>query len=158
MRTIIYDLEDTSYLDFNDNDVLLSDVDKACIGCFSCWVRNPFHCIHKDKISNNGECLLKCDELIIISRFTYGSYSSDVKRILERSLSYVEPFFTLRNREIHHRTRTDKKLDFKIYFYGTGISDEDKKVATRLAKANMNNLNTNDVKVYFYDDYKEIRI
>lgn len=158
MRTIIYDLEDTSYLKFKDNDVLLNDINKSCIGCFSCWVRTPLHCIHKDKISNNGENLLKCDDLIIISKFTYGSYSSSIKKILERSISYVEPFFTLRNGEIHHKTRTNKKLNFSIYFYGPNISDEYKIVATKLVNANMNNLNTNKPNIYFYNDYKEIKI
>lgn len=158
MRTIIYDLEDDSYLKFKDNDILVNDCSKACIGCFSCWVRKPLSCIYNDKITNNGENLLKCDELIIISRFTYGTYSSTVKRIIERSISYVEPFFTLRNGEIHHKTRTNKKIDFKVYFYGNNISDKDKETANKFVKANMNNLNTNDAIVYFYNDYKEIEI
>lgn len=158
MRTIIYDLEDTSYLKFKDNDFLINDVNKSCIGCFSCWVRTPLRCIHKDRISNNGENLLKCDDLIIISKFTYGSYSSSIKKILERSISYVEPFFTLRNGEIHHKMRTNKKLNFSIYFYGPNISNEDKIVATKLVNANMNNLNTNKPNIYFYNDYKEIKI
>ena len=77
---------------------------------------------------------------------------------LERSISYVEPFFTIRNNEIHHRTRTNKKLNFKIYFYGNNITEKDKEVAKVFCEANMNNLNTNYPEVYFYDDYKEIVI
>ena len=158
MRTIIHDLEDTSFLNLNDDDVLVSDADKNCIGCFSCWVKTPFNCIHKDKISNNGETILNSDDLIVISRCTYGSYSSKVKRIIERSISYVELFFTIRNNEIHHRSRTNKKLNFKIYFYGDNITERDKEVAKVFCEANMNNLNTNYPEVYFYDDYEEIVI
>ena len=158
MRTTIHDLEDTSFLNLNDDDVLVSDAEKNCIGCFSCWVKTPFNCIHKDKISNNGETILNSDDLIVISRCTYGSYSSKVKRIIERSISYVEPFFTIRNNEIHHRSRTNKKLNFKIYFYGDNITERDKEVAKVFCEANMNNLNTNYPEVYFYDDYEEIVI
>lgn len=155
MRTIIYDLEDTSYFNLNDNDILINDECKHCIGCFSCWTKTPFDCIHKDKISNNGRELLNSDELIIISKYTYGTYSSKIKKILERSISYVEPFFTLRNNEIHHKTRTNKKLNFKVYFYGNNINKE---LVTKYINANMYNLNTNKPEIYFYNDYKEIKL
>ena len=118
MRTIIHDLKDTSFLNLNSEDLLVSDVNKSCIGCFNCWVKTPFCCIHNDKITNIGKLILDSDELIIISKCVDGSYSSKVKRIIERSISYVEPFFTIRNKEIHHLSRLSKKLNFKIYFYG----------------------------------------
>ena len=124
----------------NDTDVLVSDAEKSCIGCFSCWVRKPLECVHKDNITYNGKKILESDELIIISKFTYGTYSSKVKKIIERSISFVEPFFTIRNGEIHHKVRIDKKI------------------ATRFVEANMNNLNTNYPEIYFYNDYKEINI
>ena len=114
MRTIIHDLEDTSFLKLNDTDVLVSDAEKSCIGCFSCWVRKPLECVHKDNITYNGKKILESDELIIISKFTYGTYSSKVKKIIERSISFVEPFFTIRNGEIHHKVRIDKKINFKV--------------------------------------------
>lgn len=158
MRTIIHDLEDTSFLNLNENDILVNEADKNCIGCFSCWVRKPFECIHKDKIVNNGKTILESDDLIIISRFTYGTYSSKIKRIIERSISFVEPFFTIRNGEIHHKVRTNKKINFKVYFYGEYITEEDKNITTKFVEANMNNLNTNYPKIYFYNNYKEISI
>ena len=158
MRTIIHDLEDTSFLNLNENDILVNEADKNCIGCFSCWVRKPFECIHKDKIVNNGKTILESDDLIIISRFTYGTYSSKIKRIIERSISFVEPFFTIRNGEIHHKVRTNKKINFKVYFYGEYITEEDKNIATKFVEANMNNLNTNYPEIYFYNNCKEISI
>lgn len=158
MRTIIHDLEDTSFLNLNENDILVNEADKNCIGCFSCWVRKPFECIHKDKIVNNGKIILESDDLIIISRFTYGTYNSKIKRIIERSISFVEPFFTIRNGEIHHKVRTNKKINFKVYFYGEYITEEDKNIATKFVEANMNNLNTNYPEIYFYNNYKEISI
>lgn len=158
MRTIIHDLKDTSFFNLNSEDLLVSDVNKSCIGCFNCWVKTPFCCIHNDKITNIGKLILDSDELIIISKCVDGSYSSKVKRIIERSISYVEPFFTIRNKEIHHLTRLSKKLNFKIYFYGDNITSDDKKVAEMLAKANMKNLNTTDPIISFLNSYKEISL
>lgn len=158
MRTIIHDLKDTSFLNLNSEDLLVSDVNKSCIGCFNCWVKTPFCCIHNDKITNIGKLILDSDQLIIISKCVDGSYSSKVKRIIERSISYVEPFFTIRNKEIHHLSRLSKKLNFKIYFYGDNITSDDKKVAEMLAKANMKNLNTTDPIISFLNSYKEISL
>lgn len=158
MRTIIHDLEDTSYLKVNNNDILVSNSNKSCIGCFSCWVKTPLNCIFKDKISTNGKNILDSDELIIISKCINGCYSSKTKNILERSISYVEPFFTIRNNEIHHKTRTNKKLNFKVYFYNKDITDNDKEISKILLEANIKNLNTNYPEIYFYNDYKEITL
>lgn len=158
MRIIIHDLEDISYLNIYKNDKIVSDIKNNCIGCFSCWVKTPLNCIYKDKATNNGKTILESDELIIISKLTYGTYSSKVKKIMERSISLVEPFFTIRNGEIHHRTRTNKKPKFKVYFYGNNITKKDKIIAKKYINANMNNLNTNYPQIFFYNNYKEIII
>ncbi len=152
MRTIIHDIEN---LKLSSYDVLVSGDCNNCVGCFNCWVKHPFECIFKDKIKNNGRNLYECDELIIISKCVYGCYSSSVKRILERSISYVKPFFTLRDGEVHHDVRSDKKIDFKIYFYGD-VTESDKEIAYALANANQKNLNTKRPEVMFFKTKEEI--
>ncbi|MGM9881438.1 MAG: flavodoxin family protein [Bacilli bacterium] len=159
MRTIIHDLENNDFLELNKDDVAICNKSNGnCMGCFNCWVRTPFECTIKDSIKNNGKTILDSDELIIISKCINGSYSYKVKAILERSISYVEPFFTIRNNEIHHKARTDKKLNFKVFFYGDDISDIDKKTVTKLVLANQKNLNTKDPEIYFINNIKEIKI
>lgn len=158
MRTIIHDLNDTSHLKLNGDDVLINEVKNNCVGCFSCWVKHPLNCIFNDKIRNNGKRILESDELIIISKCINGSYSSEVKRILERSISYVLPFFTIRNNRIHHKVRIKKKLKFKVYFYGNDITEFDEYVAIRFVNANSDNLNTVEPKIYFYKYYGDINI
>ena len=158
MRTIIHDLKDTSYLKLNNDDVLVNEVKNNCIGCFSCWVKHPLNCIFNDEIKNNGKNILNSDELIIISKCINGCYSSLVKRILERSISYVLPFFTIRNSRIHHKVRTNKKLKLKVYFYGDDITELDRYVAIRFVNANSDNLNTDEPKIYFYKYYGDINI
>lgn len=152
MRTIIHDLEN---LKTSSNDIVIGGKCNNCVGCFKCWVKHPFKCIFNDSVKNNGENLFNSDELIIISKCVYGCYSSTVKRIFERSISYVKPFFTLREGEIHHAVRSDKKIDLKIYFYGN-VKDEDKEIARSLANANMKNLNTKRPEVLFFNTKEEI--
>lgn len=159
MRTIIHDLNEfeISKLKFNEDDKIISSLEcsKNCIGCFSCWIRHPKKCVLKDEYNNISEYLKYSSELIIISKSRYGCYSSNTKRVLERCIGYVLPYFTIRNNEIHHESRYDKKLKFRTYFYGD-ISDEDKKSLEKLVKANCINLNGSSYEINYINDIKEI--
>lgn len=81
-----------------------------------------------------------------------------LKRLLKEAYHLLNLSLLLEIGEIHHKVRIDKKINFKVYFYGENITEEDKKIATRFVEANMNNLNTNYPEIYFYNDYKEINI
>ena len=155
MKTIIHDLEflDKELFDISDNDVVInaSECKNSCIGCFSCWVKHPKVCIYKDKYSNITEALKNSDELILISKNRFGCYSKSVKRVLERCIGYVLPYFTIRDKHIHHASRYDKKLKLTTYFYGD-ITDNDYKCLDSLVKANSINLNANSYEVKRLED------
>lgn len=159
MRTIIHDLndKDVNKIKFKKDDKIISAVncDKGCIGCFSCWIKNPKKCAFKDNYSNIVESLKLSNELIIISKCRYGCYSNQTKRVLERCIGYVLPYFTIREGKIHHESRYDKKLHFKTYFYGD-INDLDKKTLRDLVKANSINLNAKSFEVNYVSKIKEL--
>lgn len=159
MRTIIHDLneKDLKKIKFKKDDKIISSLSctRNCIGCFSCWIKHPKRCALKDEFSNIVEFLKDSDELIIISECRYGCYSAPVKRVFERCIGYVLPYFTIRNNEIHHESRYDKKIKLSTYFYGY-ISDEDKKCIGKLVKANSINLNASEYKVKCVQKLKEI--
>lgn len=159
MRTIIHDLKEKEIkkLKFNKDDKIISSLDcsKNCIGCFSCWVKHPKKCTIRDEYSNIVESIKCSDELILISKCRYGCYSSSTKKVLERCIGYVLPYFTIRNKEIHHKSRYDKKLKLYTYFYGN-IEEEDKKSVDKLVKANSINLNAIDYEVNYVDNLKEL--
>lgn len=159
MRTIIHDLnkKDLRRLNISKNDKVLDarNCKNSCIGCFSCWIKHPKRCIYKDNYSNITEYLKDSDELILISKSRYGCYSSEVKRVLERCIGYVLPYFTIRNNEIHHEKRYENKLKLKAYFYGS-IKEEEKKNLKKLVKANSINLNAKDYSVHYLKDIKEM--
>lgn len=158
MKTIITDLEklDKSKFNIGSNDFIINTKEcrNSCIGCFSCWIKHPTHCIYKDNYSNMTEKLKQSDELIIISKSRYGCYSECVKRVLERCIGYVLPYFTIRNKMIHHASRYKKRIKFKAYFYGN-INDNDRFCLYDLVKANSINLNAEyfDIKYIDGEDY-----
>ena len=150
MKTIIHDLEvlDKDLFNIKDDDVVIkaNECSNSCIGCFSCWVKHPKVCIYKDEYSNITDSLKYSDELILISKNRFGCYSESVKRVLERCIGYVLPYFTIRDKHIHHASRYDKKLKLITYFYGD-ITNQDLECLDSLVKANSINLNASSYEV-----------
>ena len=159
MKTIIHDLneKEISKLRFNKDDKLISSLNckSNCIGCFSCWIKHPKKCALNDEFSNIVESIKDSDELILISESRYGCYSAETKRILERCIGYVLPYFTIRNNEIHHESRYDKKIKLSTYFYGN-ITEDDKICLEKLVKANAINLNANKYEINCVNNQKEL--
>ena len=102
---------------------------KKCMGCFSCWLKTPGRCVIPDEYQRMGELAAKAEELTIISKCSFGSYSSFVKNVLDRSISYVLPFFEIREGEMHHRKRYDNQFLMRVIFYGSDITEEEKETA-----------------------------
>ena len=152
MKIIIHDLEELklegNYKIINERNI------KNCIGCFNCWTKTPMKCIHNDICQNVGKDISNCEELIIISKCIYGSYSSKVKKVLERCISFVYPFFEIRNGEIHHKLRNNH-LKLTVYFYGD-ISHEDKTLAIKLVNSNCKNFGIDNSNLKFYKKVEEI--
>ena len=155
MKTIIHDLEflDKKLFDISDNDIIINanNCKNSCIGCFSCWINHPKVCIYKDSYSNITEALKNSDELILISKNRFGCYSENVKRVLERCIGYVLPYFTIRDKHIHHASRYNKKLKLTTYFYGD-ITNQDFKCLDKLVKANNINLNASSYEIKRLED------
>lgn len=158
LRIIISDTPTVLYEPSNEQIVLDSTVNPHhCIGCFGCWVKTPGECIIKDKYSNMGKLLSKCDELVIISKCTYGGFSPYVKNVLDRSISYITPFFVIRNKETHHRPRYDNVIKISVYFYGAGITEKEKETAIKIVSANALNFNATVNCVCFHESYEEMK-
>lgn len=127
-----------------------------CKGCFSCWINTPTKCIYKDKCYNTSKYFVNTENIVIISKNVYGSYSSIVKRILERNISLVYPYFVIRDNEIHHKMRKDDKTNLIVIFYGD-ISGNDKKISKKLIERNKINFNYDKTKIYYLKDENEVR-
>lgn len=129
---------------------------RNCIGCFGCWIKTPGQCIIRDAYGDMGRLLSHCNELLIVSRCIYGSYSPFVKSVLDRSISYLHPDFVRRNGEMHHRRRYRNRFLMKVTFYGGNINDAERETAAALIKASTLNFDC-DYTVSFVKDETEIK-
>lgn len=147
MKLLIHDLDKTSFANLIgevDQGVVVIDNSKKiinCVGCFGCWVKTPATCVMKDSFMDMGKLIAQCDDIIIISECVYGGYSPFVKNVLDRSISYVLPYFTIRKGEMHHKSRYLKQGNFSAYFYGKEVSEEEIDTAQNLVHGNALNLN-----------------
>lgn len=146
MKLLIHDLENKEFKKIFpnqlDDTIIISDDDTIhhCIGCFGCWIKTPGACIIRDKYGDMGEYLSKCQEVILISKCCYGGFSPFVKNVLDRSISYIHPYFAIRNGEMHHRRRYKNHIDMRVWFYGENITEKEKQTSEKLVKANSINL------------------
>ena len=129
---------------------------KKCMGCFGCWLKTQGRCVIPDEYQRMGELAAKAEELTIISKCSFGSYSSFVKNVLDRSISYVLPFFEIREGEMHHRKRYDNQFLMRVIFYGSDITEEEKETAKELVKANAVNLHGKVKEVLFVESAEKI--
>lgn len=130
------------FLKDNEKGEIITDNGRIrnCIGCFGCWVKTPGRCVLKDDYNRMGEKLAHADELIIISRCVYGTYTPFVRNVLDRCLPYIHPDFTKRGKEIHHRVRYQNRLKTSVYFYGA-CTPEEQQTARKTVQANVLNFN-----------------
>ena len=152
MTLVIHDMDETAAkaFDFKDAEVIKNNGKiKNCIGCFGCWTRTPGECIIHDGYENMGKLLSKCDRLIIISRSCFGGYSPFVKNVFDRSISYVLPDFEMRGGEMHHKRRYDNVIEIELYMYGENITEEEKKTAENIVRANAANFGGRVGKISF---------
>ena len=158
-RLIIYDVP-TGHIGpyTNEDDILVNacDIHRYCIGCFGCWLKTPGKCIIKDGFEDMGQRLSQVNEFILISKATFGSYSSAVKNVLDRSIAYVLPFFEIRNGEMHHGERYHNALTISALFYGD-MSETEMQTAQNLVRANAVNLNAALGKVHFVEGMEDVR-
>ncbi len=87
----------------------LRDVKVAdCLGCFGCWIKTPGECIIDDAARGIVKKLIRSDLIIYVTPIIFGGYSYELKKVLDRQICRVLPFFTQINGEIHHGPRYEK--------------------------------------------------
>lgn len=162
-KIIIHDLDQSKFTELYPNIdpdcVIISDngTIRNCIGCFGCWIKTPGICVLKDGYGNMGELLAKSNELTIISKCIYGSYSPFIRNVLDRCIPYLSPYFVPKNGETHHKNRYDNTLNLSAHFYGDDLTGKEKKTAAALVKANGINFYASESKAFFYDSPESIK-
>lgn len=161
MRILIHDLSNDIFQALFpeiDKDVcIISDTGtiRHCIGCFGCWIKTPGKCILKDGYDNMGKMLSKAEKVTIISRCYYGCYSPFVKNVLDRSISWLLPFFKIKNNETHHKRRYQNDMQMTVHFYGE-TDPEERETARELVRANCINFYVENYEITFSKSFEEL--
>lgn len=163
MKVLAHDLEPAVFAELFpslDADITIFDKTKninPCVGCFGCWTKTPSTCVIKDDCRRMGALYNECEEMILITKCTYGCYSPFIKNVMDRSITWILPFFTKRNGEMHHPIRYENRFKFTAHFYGNDITETEKQTAAKLVKANAVNMDASQTELYFYDNAQALK-
>jgi len=108
----------------------------SCRGCFGCWTRSPGVCVIDDAGRRVAEAAMQCDLMVWLTPVTFGGYSSELKKALDRLIPNLLPYFMLINGEIHHVPRYRKYPDLAIVGVAQEHDVEAEKTFVRLANRN----------------------
>jgi len=76
-----------------------------CLGCFGCWVKTPGVCVIDDAGRDVARRMIRSDLLVFLTPLTFGGYSSELKKAIDRSIPNILPYFRLVRGEVHHVRR-----------------------------------------------------
>lgn len=76
-----------------------------CSGCFGCWTRTPGECVLHDDAADVLRSYVGADIVVYATPVTFGGYSSQLKKMLDRFIPVLDPRFTVVGGEVHHRLR-----------------------------------------------------
>lgn len=94
---------------FEVSTIVLRDLDIApCIGCFGCWDRTPGECVCRDDGCAVAEAVIQCDLVAFLTPVTFGGYSSELKKGVDRVIGLVHPNFVKIGGEYHHVKRYER--------------------------------------------------
>lgn len=155
-KLILTDLENPLLSVSGNHKIYKNDMKvHNCTGCFGCWLKEPGTCLIKDDSQQFLYDLSKCTEFIIISRCLYGDVSPFIKKMQDRSLPNLLPFFTIRKKQMHHKIRYASKYSISAYFYGE-TSEEERETATEIIYRNSLNTDSKVKEVKFFEDEKAL--
>lgn len=76
-----------------------------CLGCFECWTKTPGLCRIDDAGQDVARSIIQSDLTIYLTPITFGGYSSELKRAVDRIICLISPFFAHIDGEVHHHAR-----------------------------------------------------
>ncbi len=79
-----------------------------CAGCFECWTKTPGVCIVDDAGREVARAVIRSDLVVFLTPITFGGYSSELKKVLERLLGLLAPWFMKIDGVVHHQRRYER--------------------------------------------------
>lgn len=76
-----------------------------CLGCFDCWIKTPGVCVEADAGREVAKAFIRSDVAVLFTPVTFGGYSPELKKMMDRLIPLIPPFFQMDHGEIHHPPR-----------------------------------------------------
>ena len=112
-----------------------------CQGCFECWTTTPGLCkTEGDAGREIAAALIKSDLLVILTPVTFGGYSSEIKKAMDRIICLVLPFFRKVDGEVHHSRRYAKYPALAAIGVLEASDEEQARVFRALVERNARNM------------------
>ena len=114
----------------------------GCTGCFGCWIQTPGICIIDDDGREIAKQAAQADLLIFLTPITFGGYSSELKKAVDRTLPVLLPYYTLVNGEVHHRMRYKRRQRLAVVGVQTSPDPESAHIFEALVERNAINIHS----------------
>ena len=82
-----------------------------CTGCFKCWIESPGLCTMKDDSLELDRKFIRADLLVSLTPVVFGGYAPELKKMYDRLIPNISPFFASIDGETHHQKRYDAYPD-----------------------------------------------
>jgi hypothetical protein len=109
-----------------------------CLGCFGCWVKTPGTCVINDAGRETTRKAIQSDLMVWLTPITFGGYSSELKKALDRIIPILLPYFKVYHGQIHHQMRYERYPNLLVI----GVQEPDtdyEETFVALAERNMLN-------------------
>ena len=93
------DQHQVTILTLRDKDI------RYCIGCFGCWVKTPGECVTADAGPQVCRTMIQSDFTLWAAPLIMGYPSALLKKVMDKSIPLIHPYFTVDQNEAHHRSR-----------------------------------------------------
>ncbi len=111
------------------HDLHLKSV-KFCSGCWSCWWATPGYCVHQDDMEELYRDILASDLLVFCTFLEKGFVSWEMKKVMDRLIPLIHPYFMVKEGEMHHRKRYRRYPDIAAIL-GGGDTPADQDLTAR---------------------------
>lgn len=115
----------TKGVDMEMIDVSSDDL-TYCSGCFECWTKSPGECVINDSMTKVSQSFINSDVVVYMSPVVFGSFSPNIKNIIDRFLQNELPFLVTRtDGSTGNALRHEEHPKQIILGYGDKLSSED---------------------------------
>lgn len=119
--------------------VLHETVVKPCLGCFGCWLETPGRCVMHDA-DDVAAVVARSDLVVYLSPVTFGGYSSHLKKVIDRMIFLILPFFLRVDGETHHVPRYKDRANLLFVGVTEEPDPESEEIFPALAEGNAINM------------------